>query len=193
VRLRRHQDGNFKGSVFVEFNDEESAKQFLDMEEKPKFNDRELEIMSKKAYVDGKVEAINNGTVAPKSPRQWGEKRSFRGNSRGRGGDRGGRGGRGRDRRSSPDYGNKRKRNGDEEEEGVDSDNWRERRDKFQKGEDGSNKPAPKQEENASEDKEAKKETETEAGAAPKQEAAPAEAPAAAAAEPEKKAEETSA
>lgn len=112
VRLRRQQDGTFKGSVFVEFEDEEAAKQFLEMEEKPKFNDKELIYKSKQAYIDEKTEGINNGTVKPRSPT--------------RSGFRGGRGG---------NHGSKRKRyNDDDADEDVeDRDNWRERRDKFQK------------------------------------------------------------
>ncbi|EGP83801.1 uncharacterized protein MYCGRDRAFT_25695, partial [Zymoseptoria tritici IPO323] len=98
VRLRRQQDGTFKGSVFVEFQDEAAATQFLEMEEKPKYNDKELLTMSKRQYVDTKVNAIHEGTVQPRSPKQWGNNRENR-----RGGDRGGRGrGRG-DRRDRGD------------------------------------------------------------------------------------------
>ncbi|KAK3628586.1 hypothetical protein LTR56_018529 [Elasticomyces elasticus] len=35
VRLRRHEDGEFKGSVFVEFDSEDGARQFLDLDPKP--------------------------------------------------------------------------------------------------------------------------------------------------------------
>ncbi|EME86673.1 uncharacterized protein MYCFIDRAFT_119251, partial [Pseudocercospora fijiensis CIRAD86] len=118
VRLRRHEDKTFKGSVFVEFSDEDSAKQFLEMEEKPKFNDKELEIMSKQAYVDMKSQAILEGKVKPKSPTRKG---SYRG---------------GRDRRGSFNSNYKRKRDYDDDDD-MGGDNWRERRDKFQKSQRG--------------------------------------------------------
>lgn len=53
VRLRRQDDGTFKGSVFVEFADLEHAKKFL--EDKHKYNDEELLTMSKQAYVEMKA------------------------------------------------------------------------------------------------------------------------------------------
>lgn len=121
VRLRRAKDGTFKGSCFVEFENEEGAQQFLEMEEKPKFEDNELQIMSKKAYVDMKMEGILDGTVKPNSPTR-------------RGGWRGGKGGNDRGRRGSFNGGyNKRKRDGDNDDDDVDDSNWRERRERFQK------------------------------------------------------------
>ncbi|KAF2161439.1 hypothetical protein M409DRAFT_28169 [Zasmidium cellare ATCC 36951] len=121
VRLRREKDGTFKGSVFVEFEDEAAAQQFLDMEEKPKFNDNELEIKSKKEYVDQKSQDIRDGKVKPNSPsRRFSNHRNDRGNFR--------------DNRDKGSY-NKRKRNYDDDEQDndVDRDDWRERRDRFQK------------------------------------------------------------
>ncbi|KAK4505476.1 hypothetical protein PRZ48_003439 [Zasmidium cellare] len=116
VRLRREKDGTFKGSVFVEFESEEAAEQFLNMEEPPKFNDTELKIMSKKEYVDEKSEGIRNGTVKPNSPtRRFSNHRDNRRGGRDNGG-----------------Y-NKRKRHYDDEDNDEDNDNWRERRDRFQK------------------------------------------------------------
>jgi len=55
IRMRRDDDKKFKGSIFVEFGDVETAKKVLAMEEKPKWNDCELVYMSKKAYVDMKA------------------------------------------------------------------------------------------------------------------------------------------
>lgn len=120
VRLRREKDGTFKGSVFVEFEDEAAAQQFLDMEEKPKFNDNQLDIKSKKDYVDQKSQDIREGKVKPNSPtRHYSHHRNDRRGSF-------------RDNRGDKGY-NKRKRNYDEEDENVNRDDWRERRDRFQK------------------------------------------------------------
>lgn len=54
VRLRRADDGTFKGSVFAEFENIDDAKSFVDSESKPKWGDKELLVMSKQAYVDMK-------------------------------------------------------------------------------------------------------------------------------------------
>ena len=62
--MRRHEDKTFKGSVFVEFEDEATAQTFLDLDEKPKFNNRELLIMSKEAYDKKKAEE------PPRPPRE---------------------------------------------------------------------------------------------------------------------------
>lgn len=106
VRLRRTSPEKvFKGSVFVEFKTEEKAKEFLALDPKPKFNDQELLIKSKKEYCDEKVDEINSGNVRPSDERRRA--------GRGRGGGRG----RGRGRGGAP-------RN--------DRD-WRERRDEDQK------------------------------------------------------------
>jgi lupus La protein len=116
VRLRRADDGFFKRSVFAEFETEEGAKAFLELDPKPKFNDNELQVMSKQEYVDKKNEDIKEGRVNPRSPSRGGQRSNRdggdnwkssrddfqsrggrgrgRGNGRGRGGDRG-RGGRG--------------------------------------------------------------------------------------------------
>ncbi|OLL26124.1 La [Neolecta irregularis DAH-3] len=47
IRMRRDDDKKFKGSIFVEFGDIETAKKVLAMEDKPKWNDCELVFMSK--------------------------------------------------------------------------------------------------------------------------------------------------
>ncbi|KAK5130504.1 hypothetical protein LTR08_001984 [Meristemomyces frigidus] len=117
VRLRRKEDGEFKGSVFVEFEDEEMQQKFLELDPKPQWEGKDLELMSKQEYVDMKHEAILEGTVKPKSQREYGNRsregrgggehfdkedwKSRRDRDQGddrRGGDRGGRGGRGRGR-----------------------------------------------------------------------------------------------
>jgi lupus La protein len=150
VRLRRQEDGTFKGSVFVEFVDADSAKQFLEMEEKPKFNDQELEVMSKQAYVENKNQAILEGTVKPKSPTRYGS-----------GGNRYNGNRDNRERRGS--FLHKRKRENDDDDDDGDKDNWRSRREKFQRGggrngrdrkESRSRSPyqAPKKDEGATED-----------------------------------------
>lgn len=110
IRLRRTDFGLFKTSVFVEFETEELAKKFLELDPKPKYKGNDLKlIMSKKEYCDMKVKEIEEGKVRPNTrwndrkksnDRDWRERRNddqkkgFRG---GRGGGRG-RGGRGRGR-----------------------------------------------------------------------------------------------
>jgi lupus La protein len=85
IRLRRSWDKIFKGSVFVEFDSEETQKKFLALDPKPKWKGQELLIKSKKDYCDEKVKDIEAGRIKPKS-------NGFRGRGRGRGGGRGGRG-----------------------------------------------------------------------------------------------------
>lgn len=65
VRLRRDFDGTFKGSVFVEFESEETQNAFLDLDPKPKWQGKELQIKSKKQYCDDKVDDIAAGRVRP--------------------------------------------------------------------------------------------------------------------------------
>lgn len=65
VRLRRALNRNFKGSVFVEFDSEESQQAFLALDPMPKWQGSELLIKSKKQYCDEKVEDIKNGLVKP--------------------------------------------------------------------------------------------------------------------------------
>ena len=111
VRLRRSYDGTFKGSVFVEFDSEETQRAFLALDPKPKWQSNELQIKSKKQYCDDKVDEIAAGRVRP-NERDWrvrreedrksgfkdrngGKHRGFGSSGRGRGG---GRGRNGRDR-----------------------------------------------------------------------------------------------
>lgn len=103
VRLRRTTDKLFKGSVFVEFADEETAEKFLNLPNKPLWKgEHVLRVMSKKAYMDLKVEEIKSGKIEPASSDRW-----LQGRGRGRGrGNRGGpgQGGRHRDDRDPNDW-----------------------------------------------------------------------------------------
>ncbi|KAL8700264.1 MAG: hypothetical protein Q9201_005535 [Fulgogasparrea decipioides] len=66
VRLRRRNDRLFKGSVFVEFDNEETQERFLSLDPKPKWNGQDLIIKSKKQYCDDKVEDIKAGRIKPR-------------------------------------------------------------------------------------------------------------------------------
>ena len=66
VRLRRTNEKVFKGSVFVEFDTEETQKNFLALDPKPKWRGKELLIKSKKQYCDEKVDEIAAGRIKPK-------------------------------------------------------------------------------------------------------------------------------
>ncbi|TAQ85568.1 hypothetical protein B7494_g6113 [Chlorociboria aeruginascens] len=91
VRLRRTVEKLFKGSVFVEFQDEETAKKFLELEPKPLWKGKHtLCITSKKAYMDKKEQEIKDGIIEPKESR--GHTSRGRGQGRGRGRGFGGRG-----------------------------------------------------------------------------------------------------
>ncbi|KLJ10873.1 lupus La protein [Blastomyces silverae] len=106
IRLRRTAEKIFKGSVFVEFDSEETQKAFLALEPKPKWKGTtDLLIKSKRDYCDDKIKEIEAGRLRPNSGRGRGGNRG-----RGRGGSsnhhdrrgddhrkgfRGGRGGRG--------------------------------------------------------------------------------------------------
>lgn len=108
IRLRRTPDKIFKGSVFVEFDSEETQKKFLALDPKPKWKGQELIIKSKKEYCDEKLREIEAGRIKPNRGRG-----GFRGRGRGdrngerdwrerraedqkKGFDKGGRGGNGR-------------------------------------------------------------------------------------------------
>ena len=66
VRLRRTQERLFKGSVFVEFADEETAQNFLALEPKPLWKGKyPLKIQSKKDYTDEKLQDIKDGKMEP--------------------------------------------------------------------------------------------------------------------------------
>lgn len=108
VRLRRSEDKVFKSSVFVEFDSEETAKKFLELDPKPQFQGKDLQIMSKKEYCDKKVEDIKAGRIRPNKPHNKPQRRD----------DRHGRGDR--------DY--KRKRDDEDDRD------WRIRREEDRKG-----------------------------------------------------------
>lgn len=86
VRLRRTNQKIFKGSVFVEFDSEDTQKAFLALDPKPKWKGQSLEIKSKKQYCDDKVNDIRAGRI--KASTEW-VTRGGRQGSRGvwRGGD----------------------------------------------------------------------------------------------------------
>ncbi|KAK9372438.1 uncharacterized protein V1513DRAFT_452229 [Lipomyces chichibuensis] len=68
VRLRRDAERKFKGSVFVEFASVDEAEKFIARDPKPQWNDAELEIMSKKAYVDMKANEGKTRSSKDKRP-----------------------------------------------------------------------------------------------------------------------------
>lgn len=95
VRLRRNHTGEFKGSVFVEFQSPDQVAAFLALDPKPEWQGRALEFRSKRDYVDEKNKLIKEGKLQPSGERGafWGP---YDNRGRGRGGHgRGGRGGRG--------------------------------------------------------------------------------------------------
>ncbi|KAK7958245.1 La protein-like protein [Apiospora saccharicola] len=104
VRLRRGDDGGFKGSVFVEWADQETAEKFMALDPKPTWKEHDLLIMWKAEYTRQKNEAIRDGKIQPKNNHG---KPFHRG--RGRGGFRG------------------------TQREGTDSNDWKKRRDEDQK------------------------------------------------------------
>ncbi|KEY70893.1 hypothetical protein S7711_00736 [Stachybotrys chartarum IBT 7711] len=65
IKLRRTNENLFKGSVFVTFADEETAKKFIALDPAPKWNDHELKIMSKHDYCEEKSELIRQGKLDP--------------------------------------------------------------------------------------------------------------------------------
>ncbi|KAG8354551.1 hypothetical protein FVEN_g7497 [Fusarium venenatum] len=110
IKLRRTNEGLFKGSVFVTFADEEEANKFLKTEPAPKWQDHDLKIMSKRAYCDEKNELIKQGKIEPNQtqPKKFYEGRESGKSGRGRG-------------RGGNDSGSR------------DNDNWKQRRDNDQK------------------------------------------------------------
>lgn len=117
IKLRRTPERVFKGSVFVEFPDQEAARRFA--EAAPKWNGQELKIMSKHDYCEEKSRLIREGKIQPSTSsraffegrgdtskgrnrdQKNGDKKAsggrgggFRGRGRGRGGGRGGSDGR---------------------------------------------------------------------------------------------------
>jgi lupus La protein len=135
LKLRRTNESLFKGSVFVTFADEETAKKFIATDPSPKWKDHDLKIMSKHDYCEEKSDLIKQGKLAPsgttqkkfyegrdfgkkntprngsgdqddwKKRRDQDQKGGFRGGRGGRGRGRGGRGRGGRDGRRDRDSG----------------------------------------------------------------------------------------
>jgi lupus La protein len=155
VRKRRELDGAWKGSVFVEFDSEDSQKQFLELDPTPKFNGNDLVTMGKKEYIVMKCKEKGikpdwELTEQEKYEQRKAQReangdfsRSGRGGGRGgRGQGRGGRGGRGgndrrdnrrdRNRSRSP----RRRRDRSASNGSVDADDWNKRRDRFKDGKD---------------------------------------------------------
>ncbi|RKK26103.1 hypothetical protein BFJ66_g5698 [Fusarium oxysporum f. sp. cepae] len=88
LKLRRTNEGLFKGSVFVTFADEDEANKFIKIDPKPKWKDHDLKIMSKRAYCDEKNDLIRQGKIEPNqsNPRKFYEGRETGKGGRGRGG-----------------------------------------------------------------------------------------------------------
>ncbi|KAI2468786.1 hypothetical protein F4781DRAFT_250955 [Annulohypoxylon bovei var. microspora] len=111
VRLRRDEKDKekkpFKGSIFVEWVDEETGKKFYDLDPEPRWKDNPLMIMPKLEY-------------ERQSEEEERRKGTFQNNGQRQNGHRGGRAGRGH--RES--RGNR---------QGHDSDNWKKRRDDDQR------------------------------------------------------------
>ncbi|KAK5998218.1 La ribonucleoprotein [Cladobotryum mycophilum] len=107
IKLRRTNENLFKGSVFVTFTDEETAKKFVELDPAPKWKENDLKIMSKHDYCEEKSELIRQGKLEPNgtSQKKFFEGKDFKGS-------------RGRDR-------------GDKEQ--GDADDWKKRRDRDQK------------------------------------------------------------
>jgi lupus La protein len=172
VRKRREDDGSWKGSAFVEFDTEESQKQFLALDPKPKFNGNELVTMGKKEYAVMKCaekgikpdwELTEEERAEQKKTQREanGDRHRSRGNDRNdrnrggrgnRGSSRGGRGG--RDRGDNRDNRDRRDRNRSrsprrrrDSSGSLDSRDWKERRNRFKDGKDdrGSSKQEKKE------------------------------------------------
>jgi len=145
VRLRRNNyDKWFKGSVFVEFETEQLMKDFMAIDQKPTWHGKELLVMTKKEYCDNKAEDIKAGRIQPNStgpyPRYG--KGSHRGGHKGHHG-RGRDSYHDRDRRRND---RERQRDDDDEDkdEDFDADDWKKRRDNFQKNGFKNKKPSHK-------------------------------------------------
>ena len=142
VRLRRNDyDKWFKGSVFVEFETEELMKDFMALDPKPTWNGKQLLIMTKKEYCDKKSDDIESGRIQPK------DKEPYR--RHGRGGRRGSyKGNHGRDRDGYHDRDRRRndreRQRDDDDDADFDADDWKKRRDDFQKNGFKDKKPSHK-------------------------------------------------
>lgn len=117
IRLRRAEDGAFKGSVFVEFADVATQARFLQLDPKPTWgpDNKELQILSKQVYVDRKQQDIHDGNVRP-------GRSHYRGHNNKRGG-REGRGG----------YHNRHNSDNRDRSRSPGRDDWKQRRDRDQR------------------------------------------------------------
>ncbi|EQK97507.1 RNA-binding La domain protein [Ophiocordyceps sinensis CO18] len=86
LKLRRTNEGLFKGSVFVTFPNEAAAKKFIELDPAPTYKEHELKIMSKREYCAEKSELIRQGKLEPNSSSQ---KKFFEGRDPSRKGARG--------------------------------------------------------------------------------------------------------
>ena len=141
VRLRRSAEKLFKGSVFVEFADEETAQNFLALEPKPLWKGKHpLKFQPKKEYMAGKIQDIRDGKMEPAET--WSQGNRGRGRGRGnnyrgdRGNHRNDRDGRGRgDSRGDRDPDDWKKRREEDRASGFKDD--RHRNDRGRHGRDG--------------------------------------------------------
>ncbi|KAI0432115.1 hypothetical protein F5Y09DRAFT_302609 [Xylaria sp. FL1042] len=91
VRLRRAEPPEkvFKGSVFVEWSDKETADKFMAIKPEPQWKGHPLHIMWKLDYMKQKSEAIREGKINASGGRKFGrgshrgQRGHFRGNDRG--------------------------------------------------------------------------------------------------------------
>ncbi|KAI3329432.1 hypothetical protein HD806DRAFT_530824 [Xylariaceae sp. AK1471] len=92
VRLRRVTDTPekvFKGSVFVEWSDKETADKFMALNPEPQWKGHPLLILWKLDYMKQKATAIREGKISASAPRKFGRgnhrggRGNFRGNDRG--------------------------------------------------------------------------------------------------------------
>ncbi|KAL9095216.1 MAG: hypothetical protein Q9165_002472 [Trypethelium subeluteriae] len=123
IRLRRTPDRLFKGSVFVEFETEEAAKQFLQLDPPPNFHQMPLVIKSKKEYCEQKIEDIKTGKIQPSNNNRG------RGQRNGRFQNRNGRDNRRQDNRHDNRRSDKNDSRGHNYHEDEDDRDWRVRRD----------------------------------------------------------------
>lgn len=188
VRLRRKMPSReFKGSVFVEFETVEGQREFLELEDKPKWKGGELQFMSKREYCEGKLKDIEAGKIPANkkesfklvSPsfdhgitlltfyRQYQTRPPGEGNqndkhrSHGRN-DRNDRGGRDRNRSRNRRDGGRRDR---------DRDDWKGRREDFQR----NGNRSPKREKDADDEEDSKAKVEPEEASEAKEAEAPVE------------------
>jgi lupus La protein len=86
VRLRRDVEDPekpFKGSVFVEWSDKDTAEKFMNQDPQPQWHGHPLNILWKLDYMRQKNEAIRDGKINSRGPRGRGNHRGQRGNARG--------------------------------------------------------------------------------------------------------------